>query len=227
MTDRDTTVVSIFRVPSVAVCENSVSDVEFARSLPLRATCPVTTEQGKLHSVLLSVSERRRRRGDGETKLNREGSRPPLPRSSPLPSTTPEPSSRREEYEKENYSKVKPFCSDLLHLSRYSRISADAELPRAVADGEIVQMPPCSNLRNPPPHYDGITTSTDVEIHRTVSAVSLTSSGSGDTAALCPAAAAETAATNDSCRRRGYNERRKKSGGKLRRIRKRFGKERI
>ena len=223
MTDRDTTALSIFRAPSVAVCENSVSDVEFARSLPLRATCPVTTEQGKLHSVLLSVSERRRRRGDGETKLNREGSRPPLPRSSPRPSTTPEPSRRREEYEKENYSKVKPFCSDLLHLSRYGRISADAELPRAVADGEI---PPCSNLRNPPPHYDGITTSTDVEIHRTVSAVSLTSSGgSGDTAALCPAAA-ETA-TNDSCRRRGYNERRKKSGGKLRRIRKRFGKERI
>ena len=211
MTDRDTAVVSIFRAPGVAICENSVSDVKFARSLPLRATRPVTTEQGKLHSVLLSVSACRRRRGGGETKLPRgEGSRSPLPRLSP---TTPR---RREEDEKENYSKVKPFRSNLLHLPRYGRIS---ELPRAVSDGQIIQTPLCSNLLNPPPHYDGITTSTEVEIPRTVSAVSLTSSGSGDTAALCPAAA-----TNGSCRRRDCNKNR---GGKLRRIRKRFGKERI
>ena len=186
MSDGDTSViVAVCRAPAVDFGGREKSadesgDVRLTPSLPLQAHA-VKTEQGKLHSVLLSVSARRRRRG-GDTDRPRGGSRSPLP-----PPEIQEP-------EKDERSETKPLCSNLLHS------------------------------RN----YDGVTTSVDEGlIPRAVSAGSLTSSiSSGDTAALVLSAAGDdqtTATHGHLCGER----RRKKLSGKLRRIRKRTGKERI
>ena len=195
-----------------------------ARSLPLQAAGPVKTEQGKLHSVLLSVSAARRHRGRRrEEKRPREGS--------PL-SLSPRPSADIQADGKENCSERKPLCSKLLHPPRlYHGMTTANALPRAVSSASLALRKPSSNTLHPS-QYDRLTASSstaDVRLPRAVSAGSLSSSCSGDTTALCPTTPDET--TTDAgrmCERSSCKERRIKPGrGKLTRIRKRTGKERI
>ena len=155
---------------------NSASEAELP-SLRATQAARMTTEQGKLHSVLLTVARRRRRYWRDNEHLRAS--------LSPLPAASTEVGGG-----KENSCERDPLC---LNSSK---------------------------------HYDGTTADGGGTMRRAVSAGSIASSTSGDTTALCPKGTGEKTKTTTNARCHGsYANRRKRNGGKLRRIRKRPGDE--
>ena len=144
------------------------------------------TEQGRLHSVLLTVSRRRRGYSRGGPQNDQfRGSRSPVS-PSPSPSPPPPGGDDRNGKEGDTHSGETQPLRDSINTARYDGTGADSSV-------------------------------------ETVSVLSVSSCASGDTAALCPTAAgAERHCCQESAKCGGNcGERRKRRGGKLRRIRKR------
>ena len=149
------------------------------------------TEQGRLHSVLLTVSRRRRGYSRGGPQNDQfRGSVSP----SPSPSPPPPGGDDRNGKEGDTHSGERQPLRNSINTARYDGTGADSSV-------------------------------------ETVSVWSVSSCASGDTAALCPTVAgAERHCCQESakCGAGNCGERRKRRGGKLRRIRKRTGtKEKI